>query len=183
MSKQGRPSGFPKDAWALLDGSDARAIVRRAWGTCGHRTPPTTLAIIAETLGTPIETVQERLAATRQAKDTERSEREAGRIVVHCDGACEPRNPGGTATFGWVARRGGELLASEYGVVTRGPRATNNLAEYTAIIKALGWLEDAGHAGETIVLRSDSQLAIYQLIGTYAVRSPVIWPLWSDRTY
>ena len=120
--------------------------------------------------------------AGRRAREAERIQREAGRILVSCDGLCEPRNPGGTATFGWVARRGGELLASDCGVVARGHRATNNLAEYTAIIEALRWLDEAGHAGETIVLRSDSQLAIYQLDGIYAVRSPSIRPLWSEAS-
>ena len=106
----------------------------------------------------------------------------ASRIVVHCDGLCKPYNPGGTATFGWVARRGVELLASDCGVVARGRRATSNLAEYTAIIEALRWLDDAGHAGDTIVLRSDSQLAIYQLAGTYAVRSPSMRSLWDEAS-
>ncbi|MDA8313977.1 MAG: ribonuclease HI family protein [Actinomycetota bacterium] len=115
-----------------------------------------------------------------EAEKAERIRHKASRIIVHCDGLCGPLNPGGTATFGWVARRGVELLASDYGVVARGRRATSNLAEYTAIIKALRWLDDAGHAGDTIVLRSDSQLAIYQLDGTYAVRSPSIRPLWDE---
>ncbi len=115
-----------------------------------------------------------------EAEKIERIRCEASRIVVHCDGLCGPRNPGGTATFGWVARRGVQLLASDCGVVARGRRATSNLAEYTAIIEALRWLDDAGHAGDTIVLRSDSQLAIYQLDGTYAVRSPSMRPLWDE---
>lgn len=107
-----------------------------------------------------------------------RRPQEASWIVVNCDGLCEPRNPGGTATFGWVARRGGELLHQDCGVVAKGPRATNNLAEYTAIIEALRWLDGAGLSGEQIVVRSDSQLAIRQLEGSYDVRSRAILPLW-----
>jgi len=103
-------------------------------------------------------------------------------IVVYCDGLCEPRNPGGTATFGWVARRDGELVGSDCGVVAKGPSATNNLAEYTAIIEALRWLEANGFADERVVVRSDSQLAIRQLDGTYCVRSAAIRPLWQQAS-
>lgn len=103
-------------------------------------------------------------------------------IVVHCDGLCEPTNPGGTATYGWVARRGGDLVGSGHGVVAKGPQATNNLAEYTAIIEALTWLERSGLSGEQISLRSDSQLAIRQLTGQYEVRSPKIWPLYTKAS-
>jgi ribonuclease HI len=82
-------------------------------------------------------------------------------IVVNCDGLCEPRNPGGIATFGWLARRDGEVIGSGCGVVAKGPKATNNLAEYTAVIRALEWLLDEGFAKEVVRLRSDSQLVIY----------------------
>jgi ribonuclease HI len=97
-------------------------------------------------------------------------------IVVFCDGLCEP-NPGGTACFGWVAYRGREKLAEDWGVVCSGPGATNNVAEYTAIVKALEWLLGNGHAGEEVEVRSDSQLCIRQLRGEYAVRSPRVTPL------
>lgn len=194
MSKHSRPSGFPKQTWILLDDAnglspsdpgrraEVQAQVRWVWNASAHRNPPTAAAIVAEALGVTVAAVQAKLDASREAEKAQRLQREAARILVSCDGLCEPRNPGGTATFGWVARRGGELLASDCGVVARGHRATNNLAEYTAIIEALGWLDGAGHAAETIVLRSDSQLAIYQLDGTYAVRSPAIWPLWSEAS-
>lgn len=100
------------------------------------------------------------------------------RIVVHCDGLCEPINPGGVATYGWVARRGGENLREECAVVTRGPEATNNVAEYAAVIAALEWLLAAGFADEDVEVRSDSQLCINQLTGRYAVRSSRIAPLY-----
>ncbi len=54
-------------------------------------------------------------------------------IVVHIDGLCEPVNPGGTATFGYVIRDdSGSILASKSGIVGKGPTMTNNVAEYTA---------------------------------------------------
>lgn len=100
-------------------------------------------------------------------------------ITVYCDGLCEPVNPGGTACYGWVAYRGKKRIAKDCGVVCSGPDATNNIAEYTAVIKALEWLLENGCAGEEIAVCSDSQLCIYQLQGVYAVRSPRLMPLYA----
>jgi len=99
-------------------------------------------------------------------------------LVGNCDGLCEPVNPGGTACYGWVAYRGREKIGEGCGVICSGPEATNNVAEYTAVIKALEWLLKNGFAGEEVEVRSDSQLCIYQLQGFYAVRSPRILPLY-----
>lgn len=79
-------------------------------------------------------------------------------IKINCDGLCEPVNPGGTACYGWVAYLGKEKMAEDCGVICSGPEATNNLAEYTAIIKVLEWLLGNGLTGEKIELRSDSKL-------------------------
>lgn len=97
-------------------------------------------------------------------------------IVVFCDGLCEP-NPGGIATCGWLAYENEELLHSHSTVVRRGDGATNNVAEYSAVISALSWLLANGHANKRTVVHSDSQLLVYQLAGKYAVRSPNIVPL------
>lgn len=97
-------------------------------------------------------------------------------IAVYCDGLCEP-NPGGIATCGWLAFDGGELLHRHSSVVRRGSGATNNVAEYGAVISALGWLLANGYASKRTVVHSDSQLLVYQLAGKYVVRSPNIVPL------
>ncbi|MGI9863065.1 ribonuclease HI [Moorella naiadis] len=101
-------------------------------------------------------------------------------IIVNCDGLCEPVNPGGTACYGWVARKDGEKLKESWGVICSGPGATNNVAEYTAVIEAMKWLIENGFAKERIEIRSDSQLCIYQLTGDYAVRSARIKPLYRE---
>ncbi|RJO60694.1 MAG: reverse transcriptase-like protein [Dehalococcoidia bacterium] len=101
-------------------------------------------------------------------------------IVVYCDGLCEPLNPGGTATYGWVAYRDGQKLREDCAMVCSGPEATNNVAEYSAVIFALKWLLENGRESEKIVVCSDSQLCIYQLTGDYAVRSGRIRPLYEQ---
>ena len=99
-------------------------------------------------------------------------------IVVYCDGLCEPCNPGGTATYGWVAYKDGRRIAEECAVVCSGPEATNNVAEYSAISSALEWLIHNDYCSENLRIKSDSQLCIYQLNGNYAVRSARIFPLY-----
>jgi ribonuclease HI len=99
-------------------------------------------------------------------------------IAVNCDGLCEPVNPGGTACYGWAAYRNEEKLGEGCGVVCSGPGATNNVAEYTAVIRALEWLLEQGLDNEDVEIRSDSQLCMFQLNGVYAVRSPRILPLY-----
>lgn len=102
------------------------------------------------------------------------------RLIINCDGLCEPRNPGGTATFGWVARRAGTLVASDNAVICRGPQATNNLAEYSAVIAAANWALHWAADGEPILFRTDSQLVVNQVNGQWQVRSPKIAPLCAE---
>ena len=56
--------------------------------------------------------------------------------------------------------------------------ATNNYAEYTAVIKALEKALELGY--RNIVLHSDSKLLVMQLLGSYRVKSSNIEPLY-DR--
>ncbi|MGB9792574.1 MAG: ribonuclease HI [Thermacetogeniaceae bacterium] len=99
-------------------------------------------------------------------------------IRVYCDGLCEPVNPGGTACYGWVVYQDGEKLTESCGVACNGPAATNNVAEYMAVIRALEWLKENEYLDAEIEVCSDSQLVIYQLAGKYAVHSPRILPLY-----
>ena len=101
-------------------------------------------------------------------------------IEVYFDGACEPINPRGIATYGFVIYRNGEKIKEEGGLACEplSDRASNNVAEYTALVKALEYLVEAGMMGEEVVVRGDSQLAIRQLNGVYAVRSWRIIPLY-----
>ena len=100
-----------------------------------------------------------------------------GRVIVHFDGLCEPRNPGGVATYGVVAYRDGVVVHEEHGLASEpGPDSTNNVAEYTGLHRALEWVI-ANAADEPVVVRGDSQLAVRQMTGQYAVNAPRIVPL------
>ncbi len=97
-------------------------------------------------------------------------------LVVHFDGLCQPKNPGGVATYGFVVREGPKLLHEECGLAAEPwtPGATNNVAEYAGVVKALEWLEARGATGETIVVRGDSDLVVKQLRGEYKVKAPLL---------
>lgn len=95
-------------------------------------------------------------------------------LYVYFDGLCEPKNPGGVATYGILIQQSGETVHEESGLAEAKPysdEASNNVAEYSAIIHALKWLENNGHAESQIILRGDSRLIISQLNGVYKVKS------------
>lgn len=100
-------------------------------------------------------------------------------IEVFVDGACEPVNPGGIATYGFVIFKDGQRVEVGSGVA-EAEETSNNVAEYTAVVRALGALLRLGIRGERAVFRSDSELLVNQLSGRYAVRAPRIAPLFEE---
>lgn len=59
---------------------------------------------------------------------------------IYFDGACEPVNPGGTASYGFVIKKDGKIIAKASKIIGSGPGMTNNLAEYHGLIAALKYL-------------------------------------------
>lgn len=96
------------------------------------------------------------------------------------DGLCEPVNPGGVATYGFAVVCNGVVVYRGCGVIGAGmfgDDVTNNVAEYTALIKLL---EKALELNiDEFVAKGDSQLVIRQLTGVYRVRSPRIAHLYT----
>ena len=89
------------------------------------------------------------------------------RYIIYTDGAARG-NPGPSAS--------GYLVYSNRRVINRqsvyNGEATNNYAEYRAIILALEWCRDNLDVKETeIKVYSDSQLVIRQINGHYKVKS------------
>jgi len=101
-------------------------------------------------------------------------------IVVYFDGACEPWNPRGIATYGYVIYRDGKIHHKGKGLACEpfSPKASNNVAEYTAMIEALKFLVENRMTSEKVVVRGDSQLTIRQMLGVYSVRASRIIPLY-----
>src|SRR5688572_11176904 len=103
-------------------------------------------------------------------------------LVINFDGLCLPKNPGGVATYGFVAKRGTHTVHEEGGLAAPPytPEATNNVAEYTGVLKALEWAQREGLSDEKIVVRGDSELVIKQIKGEYKVKSPSIVGLFTQ---
>lgn len=95
-------------------------------------------------------------------------------LVLHFDGACEPRNPGGVATYGWVITLPDDsVFANDCGVLcSGGPNATNNRAEYAALGFALRYLFDEIDQVDNLRIFGDSQLVIEQINGNWRCNAP-----------
>jgi probable phosphoglycerate mutase len=88
-----------------------------------------------------------------------------GAYVVHIDGGARG-NPG-PAGWGVVIRAGdGAVVQELYGAIGS---ATNNVAEYSGLLSALGWCVE--HAAKTVRVRSDSLLLVQQMLGNYKVKN------------
>jgi ribonuclease HI len=92
-------------------------------------------------------------------------------LRIHIDGASRG-NPG-EAGFGiHVADEAGAERAALYGYLGR---ATNNVAEYQALIHALRYALAQG--ARRVRLFSDSELVVKQMDGRYRVKHPDMLPL------
>ena len=103
-------------------------------------------------------------------------------IEVYFDGLCQPVNPGGIACFAFIVKRDEKIIHTDYGIARKpfSPDSTNNVAEYTALIKALEWLVLHKLNSGKVVIWSDSQLVVKQLAGTFKVKGKRIIPLYQQ---
>jgi ribonuclease HI len=96
-------------------------------------------------------------------------------LLVNIDGAARG-NPG-PAAFGFVIRHDGEILLEEGGVLED---TTNNVAEYTALLKALAKAREL--KASSVLVRSDSELLVKQMNGQYKVKNPNLKELHQEAT-
>lgn len=95
-------------------------------------------------------------------------------LIVHVDGASRG-NPGPSGIGILIKDARGRIL-KEIGEYIG--HFTNNVAEYRALIRALE--EAVAMQADGIEVRSDSDLLVSQLKGTYKVKSPDLTPLFLD---
>jgi len=97
---------------------------------------------------------------------------EAERVIIHADGA-SLGNPGPAAIGATIKDAQGRLVAH---ISQRIGRATNNQAEYRAIVAAL---EEATRLGaKQVDINLDSELVVRQISGQYRVRKASLKPLY-----
>ncbi|GAH90280.1 unnamed protein product [marine sediment metagenome] len=93
-------------------------------------------------------------------------------MVIYADGASRG-NPGPAAIGAVIKDERGRLIAS---ISQRIGKATNNQAEYRAIISAL---EEADRLGARQVdIKMDSELVVKQINGEYRVKKATLKPLY-----
>lgn len=98
-------------------------------------------------------------------------------LEIFTDGASRG-NPG-PAAIGIVFRsKGGADLASHRESIGR---ATNNVAEYRAVVAALEFCQRWGV--KRVHLKLDSELIVRQLLGVYRVKSPELRPLYQQVVF
>jgi ribonuclease HI len=113
-----------------------------------------------------------------------RSAKPTGPTEFECffDGACEPINPGGTASYGAVifdAKGIRVWECSEFFAPEKGKEheTSNNVAEYSGLIAILEYFIEQGSNESTILVRGDSNMVIQQLFGTWMIKSGHYAPL------
>jgi ribonuclease HI len=98
------------------------------------------------------------------------------RLTVNVDGGARG-NPG-PAAIGAVLRDGeGEILERR---AQRIGRATNNVAEYRAVLMGIGLASE--HGASALELIGDSELVVRQLEGRYKVKDPMMKKLHAEVT-
>lgn len=101
-------------------------------------------------------------------------------LEAYIDGSCEPRNPGGTASWGVLVRRliydrelpvvnSVRVAWESYGITGSGPGMSNNVGEYSALLALLKWF--ITRTPEKLQVLSDSQLVVNQMQGKWKVNS------------
>jgi len=96
-------------------------------------------------------------------------------FVVNTDGASKG-NPG-PSSYGYIIKNRGGAIVHEEGKLIG--VTTNNVAEYTAVVKALEYIikrffRKAPHKVEIV---ADSRLVVEQLSGRFKIKSPNLLPL------
>jgi ribonuclease HI len=95
-----------------------------------------------------------------------------GLIIAYIDGGSRG-NPGPAGYGVRIEDATGALLQELHGSVGI---ATNNVAEYHALLAALRYTADHGY--RVLRIRSDSELLVKQLRGDYRVKNPGLLPLY-----
>ncbi len=93
--------------------------------------------------------------------------------IIYTDGGSRG-NPG-PAAYAYVIQRHGEVDLEEKCYLGQ---TTNNIAEYTGMVKALEHAKELG--GRTLIVHSDSELMVKQMNGEYRVKNEGLRPLYQQ---
>jgi ribonuclease HI len=97
----------------------------------------------------------------------------ASECLIHTDGGSRG-NPG-PAAYAYIIESPGQPAIEEKGYLGE---STNNIAEYTGLIRALAHAKKIG--ARRLLVHSDSELMINQMNGVYKVKHPGLLPLYEE---
>jgi ribonuclease HI len=92
-------------------------------------------------------------------------------IIAYIDGGARG-NPGPAGYGVRIETSEGDLVAEFHAAIGT---ATNNVAEYNGLLAALRYALEHGHG--KLLVRSDSELLVNQMLGAYRVKHPGLKPL------
>ena len=97
--------------------------------------------------------------------------------LLKFDGSCAPKNPGGTAAFGYILYYNNIVLDKGQGIIGTGEGMTNNVAEHVALYKGLNSFQlscnyeiDTLEQPITLLIQGDSMLVINQMNNIWGAR-------------
>ena len=96
------------------------------------------------------------------------------KVVANCDGGARG-NPGPAGIGVTIRTPRGKVLADISEAIGH---ATNNVAEYTAVKRALERAAELG--ADDVLIRTDSKLLVEQLKGNYRVKNPTLQRLHAE---
>lgn len=95
--------------------------------------------------------------------------------ILHTDGGARG-NPGPAGAGIVLTAEDGETRLFEAGYFLG--KATNNVAEYTALLRGLDAAVTLGY--DAVLLRCDSELMVKQIMGQYRVKAAHLKPLYAE---
>lgn len=111
---------------------------------------------------------------SKKKKNRQKHSTSVYQVVINTDGACAG-NPGSMGIGGVIHQKYPEEKTLTFSEPAG--RGSNNEAEYLAVIKALELAIPL--QPESVLVRSDSQLVIYQIAGAYRINFPHLAKLYS----
>lgn len=93
------------------------------------------------------------------------------------DGSCGPKNPGGTAAYGFALFKDGEESAvhTGSGVIGTGPGMSNNVAEFSALYEGLAAFAELENSRAVISVFGDSNLVIRVMCGHWKAKADKLY--------
>lgn len=91
-------------------------------------------------------------------------------FTLQFDGSCGPKNPGGTAAYGFILKTRGAYVTTGHDVIGTGPGMSNNFAEFIAVARGLEAFDKYCLTPALLNVRGDSNLVIKIMSGRWKAR-------------